>query len=246
MKRVLVACALCLLLPVLAAAQETAAAEPLPTVDQILDKHIEASGGKAALERHTTRIYKGSFEFPAMNSTGTWERHEKAPNKGLTVIDIPGFGLIKLGCDGAIAWEDNPMAGLVEKSGLSLARAKRDSVFHRDLKLKEQYKLVIKGKEKLGAREAYLLEATPPEGDVEKFYFDANTGLLIRVDAERDGPQGPTMIQTFLDDFRDVEGCKLPFLLRQSGADFEIVLKVTDLKVNAEVDDAIFAKPAAK
>jgi hypothetical protein len=179
-----------------------------------------------------------------MGSSGTWQRHEKAPNKAITIVEVPNFGTIRNSFDGTSAWEENPMVGLVQKSGVALARARRDSAFNWELTLRDMYKtLVVKGKESVGSRAAYLVEATAPDGDTEKLYFDAESGLLIRTDGEQDGRQGPVMIQTVLEDFRDVEGCKIPFTFRQSGPGFEMTLKVTEVKLNLDVEDSLFVKP---
>src|SRR6266851_3595985 len=45
----------------------------LPTADQILDKYVQAIGGKAAVEKQTSRVAKGSFEIPAVGASGTAE-----------------------------------------------------------------------------------------------------------------------------------------------------------------------------
>ena len=85
-----------------------AVTETLPTVDQVLDKYVEALGGKAAIEKATSRVGKGIFEIPEFGATGTLTLYAKAPNKTAVVIDVPGFGVVKQGCDGNVAWDDNP------------------------------------------------------------------------------------------------------------------------------------------
>jgi hypothetical protein len=44
-------------------------------------------------------------------------------------------------------------------------------------------------------------------------------------------------------DYRDVDGVKMPFELKQSTPGGDIVFKVSDIKFNAQIDDAKFAKP---
>jgi len=56
--------------------------EPLATLDQILEKLIEGSGGKAALEKLTSRQVKGTFEIPSMGASGTFESYAR-PQQGL-------------------------------------------------------------------------------------------------------------------------------------------------------------------
>src|SRR5512138_2375677 len=172
----------------------------LTTVDQVIEKWVLATGGKEALEKVTTQYAKGTFDLPAMGANGTWERYAKAPNKQITIVDIPGMGIMKDAFDGSSAWEDNPMAGLNDKSGDALALARREAEFHRELKFKELYpSITLQGKEKVGSRDAYVLEAKPAQGAAEKYYFDTETGLLVRQDVERPGPQGMALTQMYFD-----------------------------------------------
>src|SRR5437870_13266315 len=103
MKLTLTTIILSLLIAVTAFAQGTprkpaADAKPaakLPTVDQVLDKYVQAIGGKAAVEKATTRVAKGSFEIPAFGATGTAEIYAKAPNKAATIVTVAGYGTVQ-------------------------------------------------------------------------------------------------------------------------------------------------------
>jgi zinc protease len=229
-----------------AKAPEDSAAEPLPTVDQILDKYIEALGGREALEKITSRQAKGSFDLPAMGASGTLTMMAKAPNKSAMTIDIPGFGVVQTAFDGTMGWENNPMAGMRELAGKELAARKRDSAFNGELKFKELYqKIEVRGKEKVAEKDAYVIEATPPEGSVEKMYFDARSGLLVRHDAERESPQGSAVLETYFGDYREVDGIKVPFTIKQVMPQFTIQIKFDEMKQNVDIEDAKFTKPAA-
>ena len=228
-------------------AQEQKPAEETPSIDQILQKMVDAAGGKAVLEKMTTRTYKGTFEMPAMGGTGTWERYEKAPGKLYQQTEVAGFGTVVDVCDGETAWSQNPMAGFTEKSGASLADAKLDAEFQRELRLKELFpKMTSPKKDKVATRDVWVFEAAPPEGTAVKFYVDVENGLLVRQDTERDGPQGRVSVSTYFEDYKDVDGYKLPFTMRMEFGEFGMILKITEFKTNVEIDDAKFAKPAVK
>jgi zinc protease len=218
----------------------------LPTVDAILDKHVKAVGGKEAIEKITSRSIKGSFDIEALGVTGApVEIFAKAPNKNSTKIDIPGFGVVNRVFDGAAGWDSNPMTGLRELSGLELAQFKRESDFYQQLNLKKHYaKMEVKGKEKVGSYETYLIEATPTEGSPEKLYFDVNTGLLVRHDAEAETPQGKMMFETYLDDYKAVDGVQIPHTTKQTSPAITFVIKITEVKNNVEIDNAKFNKPS--
>jgi len=226
-----------------AAAQAAKESVSLPTLDQILDKFVESTGGKAALEKVTSRYVKGTFDIPSMGASGTLEIYAKAPNKSYTVIDVPGFGTIQQGYDGTVAWEDNPMSGPRDLSGAELAARKRDVDFYRELHLKQLFsQMAVKGKEKVGEREAYVVEATPAEGKPEKMFFDVENGLLVRADAERESPQGTALVETYLEDYRDVDGIKTPFTMRQVNPMFSMTIKFNEVKNNVDIDDTRFSK----
>lgn len=228
-------------------APETAVAEALPTLDHILDKNVEALGGKAAIEKITSRTMSGSFEIPEMGATGTVKGIAKAPNKSLIIIDVPSYGIIQLGCDGTTAWSNDPMGGLREITGSDLAAAKRDYNFSQALHYKELFaKLTVKSKEKVGDKTAYLVEAAPAEGKAEKLYFDAATGLLLRHDMERDSGQGPALTENYFDDYKDIDGVKVAFTTKRVTPAFSITTKITEIKTNVDIEDAKFAKPSGQ
>lgn len=248
---------LCIAVAVAASAQQKPAdqaaktpaampAEAMPTVDQIVDKYVTALGGKAAIEKFTSTASKGTFEIAAFGASGTAEIWEKAPNKSALRLDIPGFGIIEEGFNGTVAWSKDPQSGLREKTGMELASTKLDAEFYKPIKLKALYpKIMVKGKEKVGDKDAYVLEATPAEGSVETWYFDVTSGLLVRTDAERESPQGKISVQSFLEDYREVDGVKLAFTLRNVTSAFTIVIKLDEVKRNVPVEDTKFNKPAA-
>lgn len=257
MKRTLMITALCLIATLSAFAlgtpqnQDTKApaagkADAMPTVDQILDKYVQALGGKAAIEKLTSTVAKGTFDLPAMGMSGPMETYAKAPNKNTSIINLEGFGMIQSAFDGTIGWSKDPQSGLRELTGAELADTKRDADFYRDIRLKQLFpKMSVMGKEKVSERDAYVIEATPAGGKPEKMFFDTQTGLLVRLDNDRDSPQGAAHIETYFEDYRDAGGVKVPFLVKIVRPDFSFTIKITEVKQNVPVDDAKFNKPAA-
>lgn len=223
---------------------ETKAAE-LPTVDAVLDKFVKAVGGKEAIEKITSRSMKGTFDVEAMSISAPLEMFAKAPNKNAMKIDVPNFGVVNRVFNGATGWDSNPMTGLRELSGVELAQMKRGSDFYQELNFKKHYtKMEVKGKEKVGSYETYVIEATPAEGSPEKLYFDVNTGLLVRQDGESESPQGKVQIETYVDDYKVVDGVKIAHTVKQVNPQMTWVMKITEVKNNVEIDEAKFSKPS--
>lgn len=218
-----------------------------PTVDQILDKYVQAIGGREALEKITSWVIKQTLEISAMGLKAESETYAKAPNKTLTILNISGIGVIREGYDGQTAWSEDPMTGLREKSGVELAATVREADFHGALKIRQRYsKLELKGKEKVGDRETWVILATPAEGAPVKMYYDAQTGLLARTDTEEESPEGKFSVQTTVEDYREVDGVKLPFTSRGKTPIANMVIKTFEVKSNVAIDDAKFKKPAGQ
>jgi outer membrane lipoprotein-sorting protein len=225
-----------------------AAAADAPTVDSILARHVEAVGGKAAMEKvHSRRVQLKVESETLGNSEG--EVFAQAPDRQRSHIDLGATGIIDEGFDGKIAWVKNPWQGLRVKTGDELAKVKRDARFNRELNYKSLYPdLAYKGIEKVGDEEAWLLESKPTASSKEKFWFSTKTALLLRQESQFEGPAGAVNINILPQDYKTIEGLKFPGALKtkisNAGQEYEFSLKFLNVKHNVEIDAAKFAKPA--
>lgn len=218
----------------------------MPTAEQIVERYVQALGGRAAIERVSSQVSKGTFEIPDFGATGTVEIYAKAPNKQVTISTSAGFGATVRAFDGAAGWEQSPMSGLRDLKGAELALMKRDSDLQRSLKFKDFYsKLTVTGKESLNGHEAYVVEAVPNEGNPEKLYFDTQTGLLVRKDVEMMSRRGKVTLNVYLENYKEVNGLKVPFTERRVSPSFSLTILLDDVKQNVPIDDAKFNKPAS-
>jgi zinc protease len=220
-------------------------------IDTILTQYLEALGGRAAIEKQTSRVMKASFEGFGMPAAADWTMYSKAPDKQMSEMEIADMGKMLDGFDGQVAWSKNPFTGLRIKDGQELTKQKRDADFFRNLHFKTTYtNLTAKGTEKVDGADVSVLEAKPSGDTLERFYFDAKSGLLVRQDSEFDMGEGRMKLQISFSDYRVVDGIKYPYLMRfnmaipgQPAAEFSI--KVKEIKHNEAIDDAKFAKPSA-
>jgi photosynthetic reaction center cytochrome c subunit len=220
--------------------------ETAPTVDQILNQYVEALGGKAAIEKLQSRAMKGNWLTSNGISLG-YEVYQKGPDNLFTILNTPQQGTIERGFNGQVAWEKSNR-GLRELEGLELFYLKRYPDLYKDIKLKEQFtKLDFAGTDKIVDRDVYVLRGTTTDNRRERLYFDTQSGLLLRRTTSM-----PTMIgvipeQVDFEDYRQVDGMKLPFTIRISSIDpfFSSTRTFTEIKLNVPVDETKFNKPAA-
>lgn len=226
----------------------TCQAADSPSLDEILARNIQAHGGKAALQKHKARVMKGTME---MNGTSSpVEVYALAPNKVFTQTEITGMGTITEGFDGQIAWSKNPWEGLKIKSGDELLKAKRDADLQRPLRMKEVYPgLTVKGREKLGTNEVYVLEAKPTATSSETFYIDTKSGLTIRQRSTLNGSAGEVRMTADLRSYKAVDGVQYPhevdLLILAGGQEMKMTLKIRQVTHPVSIEASRFAKPAS-
>jgi hypothetical protein len=212
----------------------------LPTVDQVLARYVEALGGRSAIMRVTVRVMKGS-RVGADGVLVPEEVYQKAPNKLLVVTRYPN-NVISKGFDGAKAWgRDNQGESLM--SDEDAAELEREAAFHKDVDLKQLYKeMRLAGQATVNDRTAYVVEAESRRGNSEKLYFDAQTGLLIRRYREFKTVLGLFPTQIDYEDYKEVDGVKLPFTIRWSFPGRSWGRKIAEVKQNTVIDDKTFSQ----
>ena len=204
-------------------------APKLPSVDEVVDHYLSAIGGQAALEKLNSRVSRGTVELQSMGLTGTAELYEQAPNKSTLIINVEGLGTIQQTYDGVKAWLQDPLDGYIKFAPTSASRIRSQSIFQRELRFKElNPRLSVIGTEKVAGREAYVVVSLTFPASV-KFFFDVSSGLLLRRD------------NTNYDDYREVDGVKLPFKITDDTSyGFGVVVSLTEIKHNVPIDQTKF------
>ncbi len=117
----------------------------------------------------------------------------------------------------------------------------------------------VTGIETIGDRSYYLVESHPgrlrPTGPansypdaVERLFFDVQTGLLYKDQVTIETPLGTKVEETSFEDYRDVDGLKLPYLIITHYMEDENLFKISEIDANIDVAPAKFepADPKAR
>jgi hypothetical protein len=225
---------------------ETVTKETLPTADQILAKYTEALGGSAAIEKLKTRSMKGTW-LTRDGVTLGYEVYQTAPDRIYTVLNTPKQGVIERGFNGQTAWEKSSR-GIRDLEGVELFYLKRYPDLFKDIKLQGQFtRLSFGGKDKIDGKDVYVLRGLEVNGNGERLFFDSQTGLLLRRITTTSTMVGIIPEQVDFEDYRDVDGMKLPFTIRISSIDsfYNSTRKFTEIRLNVPVDETKFNKPPA-
>ncbi len=218
---------------------------PTPTpAEELIGKYVTAIGGQTNIDKVKSRTLTGSTT--AGGNSVSFEIMQAPPNK-FYIRATTGQGVIERGFDGQIGWEKSTN-GVRQLNSVEIARLQGSINLWGNLKLKEQYtRLRTQGRDKVGDRDAYVVLAARSDTDVERLYFDVETGLLLRRVTYLRTMVGVIPEQFDFEDYRDVDGVKLPFIVRISSVDAGNPVSVraySEMKLNAPVDEAKFKKPA--
>ena len=223
---------------------ETAVA--LPTAEQVLAKYYAAVGGKDAATKFQSLVMTGSIERPG-NRSGPLEVTLKGADKSLMIVRLPQ-GVVSQGVNGESGWIKSGATGSQRLTGSNLEQLRRVAAYYAVLKIVDQpAQMRVVGTDKIGDREAYVLAVRNDPNHTSTFYFDTQTGLLLREVFTTKTILAPLPEQVDFEDYRDVDGIKLPFTIRSSDpAPFDnTIRRFTEIKPNVTVDDSIFNLTAA-
>jgi photosynthetic reaction center cytochrome c subunit len=170
----------------------------------------------------------------------------KAPNKRVTITHN-GTSDSFTAYDGTIGWMGNTGRPAREMSAADATGSALDSEFYLGLRMKEIFTQLRPGRpDKIGDVAVIPLTGTRQGLPPVRFFFDANTGLLMRMVRYTENPLGRMPVQIDYADYRDVDGAKTPFRWTLSRPNGRFTIQLTEEKVNVPVDDSKFAKPAAE
>ncbi len=221
------------------------ASNTLPSVEQIFSKYTDAVGGKAALAKLQTRTLKGTYEA-SQNRNFPLEVALKGTDKFTTTVTMPNGVMVRT-IDGNNGWVKTPQ-GTRAMTPAEVAETRRAAQSYQLIKVSAPTTemRVRRRVEKVGERDAYVVESRM-SGNVERLYFDKETGLLLRKYTLTNTMLNAIPEQMDFEDYREVDGVKVPFIIRTSTIDLQSssLRRFSEIKLNAPVDDTVFAMPAA-
>ena len=215
------------------------------SVDQVFDKYIAALGGAERLAGMTSFVAKGTYagydtgfeEFPV-------EVFAKAPAQRtwiVSTIDGPSPRVF----DGRNGWRAGPdaPAPVVPLTAGNLDLARMEAIVAFPARIKQAFDEWEVGTTFIDDREVQLVQGTRAGQLPLNLYFDAESGLLVRMVRWNLTPVGPVPIQVNYTDYRDVAGVKTPFSWTFTQTHMEMTIHLSEVQPNIPVDAARFARP---
>jgi len=221
------------------------------TVDEILDKYFENTGGIDKWKALKTMKVTGKMTMQGMDLN--FNMTTKTPNKQHMKILVQGQEIIQA-YDGTDAWAINPFAGGKEPAKLPAEQAKEMTDRKMEDELidykKKGHEVKLLGKEEVDGTSCFKVELiknknNDQEDVTEVYFFDAENYVpIMQTNYVRSGPDKGKESKTYLSDYQDVNGLMMPFS-SETKMNGQPLQKMTFEKVvlNENVDDTVFAFP---
>ena len=211
------------------------------TVDEVIDKHIEAMGGKDKLSslkslRMETNLSVQGMDIPVIQT----RVHNVGQRVDISAMGMEGFVITTP----TAGWTFMPFMGQTAAEAMPEDQVK-ESVDELDLQgsllnYKEKgHTVELVGKEAVDGTEAYKIKLTTKGGKTRTFFIDPKNYYIIRTVAKAtvNGQEQEVTIN-FADFKKTEEGFVFPHSI--GGAFGQGDMTVTKIEVNKPVDEKIF------
>jgi photosynthetic reaction center cytochrome c subunit len=221
----------------------------VPSVDQILNKYIEALGGAQRVSNLTSFAGKGTYAgYETAFQKVPVDVLAKAPDQRATIAHMLDGDSIST-FDGHLGWLASPETlkpmPLIELTGGALDGAKVDAELSFPARIKQTLTDWRVGyPEMIDNKEVQVLQGRlNPGGLPVKLYFDSNSGLLVRLVRYTNSLVGVNPTQIDYSEYRDVSGVKLPYRWIVTWTDGRSTIELSELRANVPINATKFAKP---
>jgi hypothetical protein len=155
-------------------------------------------------------------------------------------------GSMRRALSGASGWMAGPR-GTRALGAPELADAHRSAELTSLVKFTPAQTMRVIGRRKLNDRDMIIVVDRPSETVQRRYFFDAETGLLTRIVTLTDALLNNLPEQIDFEDYRDVDGAKIPFVVHVSSIDTfnSYTRTLTEVKHGVPVEDRLFDMPPA-
>ncbi|HEX2076917.1 MAG TPA: hypothetical protein VHG08_04385 [Longimicrobium sp.] len=179
-----------------------AAAQPMPQAQQVIDRYVEAIGGREKAMSFQSR----RLEYE-MNISGTvigMNVAMRRPNLGLVVMQTP-MGEIRSGVNGDVVWAVGPM-GAQKMEGAQAEDIRIRTAFDADILFDIYPTMETVERAEYGGKACWKVRMVTASGTEMHRCFDVETGLMVATIQS----QGGVEVTAVFDEYKEFDGLKYP------------------------------------
>ena len=134
------------------------------------------------------------------------------------------------------------MQGRMELEGEMLEQMKVQAIMNPELTYRERgFNISLEGVETVEGKDAWKVNITSPQDATITEFFDIETGLKIRSVIVQDSPMGSVTQITDFEDYREIDGMKFPFTLKQQVGPQAFDMEIQSIELNQGLADEVFS-----
>jgi hypothetical protein len=214
---------------------------PLPPVDSLLARMIEAQGGATVLRRHRTMEVRTSKSYENQGVQGeltilSAEPSRRSEDETLSAVGIR-IGHVRVFFDGTRGGQETTFGQDETYDADAIEKGRREWALHPLLDLRSLYRDVkLERRDRVDGEETLVLDLVPAQGATVALHVSPRTALVVRRET-------PDETVTFAD-YRTVDGELVPFRRTIQDALGESVVVVSRVRFNVPAAPGAFG-PAA-
>ena len=211
----------------------------------VIEKSIEAVGGRELMESAEYVYFKGGISIPAAGITGSIETFIHAPDKLFVLVNIPMIGEQKQGINGDVAWSSDPMSGprLLPEAEAKALREETDPSSRLDYKEDHQV-IEYVGEVDFDGQKAHKVRLVDNDDNQSFEYYSVEHGWMIGNEAKVPSPMGDLQMTSYLREYKEMAGVMQPTKTVQKAGPQEFVITISDVSYD-EIDASKFELPDA-
>jgi len=209
----------------------------------VLEKLIEASGGRKLLASVRDTTMTGTMDIVMAGMSGSLTIYQKEPNMMRMDMELMGM-VMTTAYDGETAWWTNPQTGATEE----LPADEEDRIirmaYGNDILLnpdKHGVTYTLKESENIEGKDYFVLVQTFSDGYTVTMYIDSKTYLPYKTVAIENQMGVEAEAETFLSDWRKIDGMMVSFSIRVLyDGEEAMTMTFTEVKYNTGLEDSFF------
>ena len=216
-------------------------AAELPAASTVLDRYVQALGGADAIAKIGSRVQKGKLSGFGPEPVPV-DVLAKAPDRRITIVHGQR-GDNTTAVNGRTGWLGNTGRPPRDMSAAESDAARLDAalLFPSDLnRLFKQFE--VAQPEKIEGKDVVKLVAKNDGKPETELWFDAQSGLVVRLKRYAETPLGRNPTQIDFADYRDADGVKIPFRWTVARPSGRFTIQLDESQQNVPVDDKTFEK----
>jgi hypothetical protein len=222
--------------------------------NKIIDQYQKAAGGSKALSKIITLTIEGTFTSPDGSRSGSYTFDIKSPNRYYSELNVESGVSVdaaqpKLEAhhlieayNGKSAWHqeaNGTVSSLLGPEALQMEDAALYYNLHFNNLKKNKIGYALVGHAQVRGHDTFQIELTSPAGLKRSVFFDAQSHLIAKESANIAGINQ----EVFYDDYRSVDGVKLPFKIELHRGSDVFQVNVSRAVVNPVVGERVFDFP---